>query len=67
MLRGGLITWKQPHKEVQTPPRPLFYATEEVADLFKVNVKTIREIIKSKRLQAVRFGQEYRITDEQIR
>jgi len=48
-------------------PAPTFYTTEEVAELFKVNVKTIREMIKSKRLQAVKFGQEYRITDEQIR
>jgi len=48
-------------------PAPTFYTTEEVADLLKVHVKTIREMIKSKRLQAVRVGQEYRITDEQIR
>jgi len=48
-------------------PAPTFYTTEEVADLFKINVKTVREMIKSKRLQAVKFGQEYRITDEQIR
>jgi len=47
-------------------PTPIFYTTEEVADMLKVNVKTIREMIKSKRLQAVRVGQEYRITDEQI-
>ena len=48
-------------------PAPTFYTTEEVADLFKVNVKTVREMIKSKRLAAVKVGQEYRITDEQIR
>lgn len=48
-------------------PAPIFYTTEEVADLLKVHVKTIREMIKSKRLQAVKVGQEYRITDEQIR
>ena len=48
-------------------PSPTFYTTEEVADLLKVHVKTIREMIKSKRLAAVKFGQEYRITDEQIR
>jgi len=38
-----------------------------VADILKVHAKTVREMIKSKRLQAVRVGQEYRITDEQIR
>jgi len=48
-------------------PTPTFYTTEEVADLLKVHVKTIREMIKSKRLQAIKVGQEYRITDEQIR
>ena len=46
---------------------PVFYTTEEIADLLKVSAKTVREMIKSKRLQAVRVGQEYRITDEQIR
>ena len=48
-------------------PAPVFYTTEEVADILKVHVKTVREMIKSKRLQAVKVGQEYRITDEQIR
>jgi len=48
-------------------PAPIFYTTEEVADILKVHAKTVREMIKSKRLQAVRVGQEYRITDEQIR
>ena len=48
-------------------PAPMFYTTEEVADLLKISAKTVREMIKSKRLQAVRVGQEYRITDEQIR
>lgn len=48
-------------------PAPIFYTTEEVADLLKVHPKTVREMIKSKRLQAIRVGQEYRITDEQIR
>jgi excisionase family DNA binding protein len=48
-------------------PTPVFYTTEEIADLLKVSAKTVREMIKSKRLQAVRVGQEYRITDEQIR
>ena len=50
-----------------TSPAPTFYTTEEVADLLKVHVKTIREMIKSKRLAAVKVGQEYRITGDQIR
>jgi len=48
-------------------PAPVFYTTEEVADILKVHVKTVREMIKSKRLQAVKVGKEYRITDEQMR
>ena len=46
---------------------PTFYTTDEVANILKVHVKTIREMIKSGRLPAVKVGQEYRITDEQIR
>jgi excisionase family DNA binding protein len=48
-------------------PAPIFYTTDEVAEMLKVHPKTIRAMIKSKRLQAVKVGQEYRITDEQIR
>jgi putative molybdopterin biosynthesis protein len=48
-------------------PAPHFYTTDEVAEILKVSAKTVRAMIKSKRLQAVRVGQEYRITDEQIR
>jgi excisionase family DNA binding protein len=49
------------------PPAPTFYTTDEVADLLKIHVKTVREMIKAKRLQAVKVGQEYRITEDQIR
>jgi len=38
-----------------------------VADLLKISAKTVREMIKDKRLQAVRVGKEYRITEDQIR
>jgi len=48
-------------------PAPMFYTTEEVADLLKISAKTVREMIKSKRLEAVRVGKEYRITEDQIR
>jgi excisionase family DNA binding protein len=48
-------------------PAPLFYTTEEVAQLLKISAKTVREMIKSKRLEAVRVGKEYRITEDQIR
>ncbi|MDI6899976.1 MAG: helix-turn-helix domain-containing protein [Methanolinea tarda] len=39
----------------------------EVADLLKVHVKTMREMIKSTRLRATEIGREYRITGEQMR
>ena len=48
-------------------PAPIFYTTEEVAELLKISTKTVREMIKSKRLEAVRVGKEYRITEDQIR
>ena len=48
-------------------PTPVFYTTEEVANFLKISAKTVREMIKSKRLEAVRVGKEYRITEDQIR
>ena len=48
-------------------PAPIFSTTEEVAELLKISTKTVREMIKSKRLEAVRVGKEYRITEDQIR
>jgi len=52
---------------VNISPAPTFYTTDEVADLLKISAKTVREMIKDKRLQAVRVGKEYRITEDQIR
>ncbi len=52
---------------VSMTPTPVFYTTEEVANLLKISAKTVREMIKSKRLEAVRVGKEYRITEDQIR
>jgi len=52
---------------VNISPAPTFYTTEEVAKLLKISAKTVREMIKDKRLQAVRVGKEYRITEDQIR
>ena len=52
---------------VNISPAPIFYTTEEVAELLKISAKTVREMIKDKRLQAVRVGKEYRITEDQIR
>jgi len=48
-------------------PRPYLNIPAEVADLLKVHVKTMREMIKSTRLRATEIGREYRITGEQMR
>ena len=48
-------------------PVPQFYTTDQVAELLHVNVKTVRELIKAKKLKAVKIGNEYRITEEHIR
>jgi excisionase family DNA binding protein len=46
---------------------PKFYTTEEVADMLKLNVRTVRAMINQKRLRAVKIGNEYRVTDDHLR
>ncbi|MBP1929165.1 excisionase family DNA binding protein [Methanolinea mesophila] len=46
---------------------PIFYTTDQVADILHVHIKTVRELIKAKKLKAVKIGNEYRITGEQLR
>jgi len=46
---------------------PVFYTTDQVAEILHVHVKTVRELIKAKKLKAVKIGNEYRITGEQLR
>jgi excisionase family DNA binding protein len=46
---------------------PKFYTTEEVAEMLKLNVRTVRAMINQKRLRAVKIGNEYRVTDEHLR
>jgi len=46
---------------------PIFYTTDQVADILHVHVKTVRELIKAKKLKAVKIGNEYRVTGEQLR
>ncbi len=46
---------------------PKFYTTEEVAEMLKLNVRTVRAMINQKRLRAVKIGNEYRITDDHLR
>lgn len=42
------------------------YTTQEVADMLKVTVISIRRYIKLGKLKAVKFGRELRITEEQL-
>ncbi len=46
---------------------PKFYTTEEVAEMLKLNVRTVRAMINQKRLRAVKIGNEYRVTDDHLR
>jgi len=42
------------------------YTTQDLADIFKCDIETIRRYIKSGKLKALKFGKEYRITQEQL-
>ncbi|MDH7594350.1 MAG: helix-turn-helix domain-containing protein [Methanomicrobiales archaeon] len=46
---------------------PKFYTTEEVAEMLKLNVRTVRAMINQKRLRALKIGNEYRVTDDHLR
>jgi len=46
---------------------PKFYTTEEIAEMLKLNVRTVRAMINQKRLRAVKIGNEYRVTDDHLR
>ena len=43
------------------------YTVEEVAEIMKMSIRTIREYIKGGELKASKFGKAYRITDEDLR
>lgn len=45
---------------------PKFYTTEEVAEMLKLNVRTVRAMINQKKLRAVKIGNEYRVTDDHL-
>ena len=46
---------------------PKFYTTEEVAEMLKLNVRTVRAMINQKRLRAVKIGNAYRVTADHLR
>jgi excisionase family DNA binding protein len=41
-----------------------FYTVEEIADKLSVSAYAVREWIKAGKLNAIKFGRIYRITDE---
>lgn len=44
----------------------LFLTAKEVADILKLNIMTIYEYIRNGKLQAVKFGRNYRIDEEDL-
>ena len=43
-----------------------FYTIEEVAEILSLSTQTIRKLIKSKKLEAIRLGKSYRIPFESL-
>lgn len=44
-----------------------FYTTQEVADMFHLNVASVRAMIREKRLKATKIGKNYQIAESEIR
>lgn len=44
-----------------------FYTIEEVAEMLKVSDKTVRRLIEGKKLDAVKVGTVYRISEEDLK
>lgn len=42
------------------------YTTQEVANIFHCDIQTIRRYIKSGKLETLKFGRGYKITQEQL-
>jgi len=43
-----------------------FYTPQEVANILRLNVNTVYEYIRMGKLRAARFGNRYRITEDDI-
>ncbi|EFZ2114302.1 helix-turn-helix domain-containing protein [Shigella flexneri] len=46
---------------------PKFYTSVEVADILRLKQTTIRAYIRDKKLVAAKFGNEYRISEEDLK
>lgn len=42
------------------------YNVKEVAEIFKISEQLVRRMIREKRLEAVKIGREWRISEEYI-
>lgn len=43
-----------------------FYTVEEIADQLRVSIYTVREWIKAGKLEAVKVGKHYRVSETQL-
>lgn len=48
-------------------PPPIFYTTDEVAQILKIPVRLVRKLIREGHLNAVKVGREYRVTSDHLR
>jgi excisionase family DNA binding protein len=46
---------------------PIFYTTDEVAQILKIPVRLVRKLIREGHLNAVKVGREYRVTSDHLR
>jgi len=44
----------------------MLYTLEEVADILRVSVSTVRKLIREKQLKTVRVGIQLRVTKEEL-
>ena len=42
------------------------YTVAEVAEILKVHINTVRRLLKSRKLESIRVGNQYRISEEQL-
>nr|WP_319537463.1 helix-turn-helix domain-containing protein [uncultured Methanospirillum sp.] len=43
-----------------------YYTTEQVAEIFAISPKTVRKLITTGKMKAVKIGIEYRISDKEL-
>jgi excisionase family DNA binding protein len=52
-------------KVAKTPPHK-FYTTEEVAEMLRLNVQTVRNLLLEKRIGGIKIGKEWRVSEEDL-